>query len=96
MYPKRAKKITHLIAKMIARDILHLNLSPSNFKVMQILQPDYRIPSWKTFRVELHNEYMISNLKTTLGTTDSVAITSDSWTAFPTESYHINNMSFYF
>ncbi|GAA6082515.1 zinc finger BED domain-containing protein 1-like, partial [Tachysurus ichikawai] len=58
-------------------------------EVLQFLEPDYDIPSWRTItaRIELQHESSVSKLKSTLATVDFVAITSDSWTAFTTESY---------
>lgn len=51
--PDRAEKSTHLIAKMIARDMLPLSfVEGDRFKeVLQFLEPDYDIPSRKTITV---------------------------------------------
>ncbi|XP_055035972.2 E3 SUMO-protein ligase ZBED1-like [Misgurnus anguillicaudatus] len=89
--PERAEKTTNLISKMIARDMLPLSfVKGDGFKeVLHFLEPDYNPPSRKTItaRIELQYECKVSELKTTLGKVEFVAITTDSWTSLTTESY---------
>lgn len=87
----RAEKISTLLTKMIAKDMLPVSfVEGEGFReLMNFLEPEYRVPCRKTItsRLEKLRDENVSILQEKLANAHKVSITPDSWTALTTESY---------
>lgn len=87
---RRAEGITERICNMIEKDLMPIStVEKEGFReLMQFLEPGYNIPSRVTITTRLEARYQKKKdeLKTML-TTETVALTTDCWTALTTESY---------
>ena len=84
-------KITQAIADMIIKDYVPLSIveSESFVNLMQIVAPDYKVPSRNTVKSRLIKRYddERDSLVKELNSVQSVSLTTDTWTSNATESY---------
>ena len=87
----QSEKITQAIADMIIKDYIPLSIveSESFVNLMQIVAPDYKVPSRNTVKSRLIKRYddERDSLVKELNSVQSVSLTTDTWTSNATESY---------
>ncbi|KAK0151805.1 Zinc finger BED domain-containing protein 1 [Merluccius polli] len=88
---QRADKITKGICKFIQTDMLPISIVEGEGfgNLMNIMEPAYNIPSRRTVirLIEMQYEERKEELFKSLATAESVALTTDCWTALTAESY---------
>ena len=87
---RRAERISGLLAKMIAGDMLPMSVVEGTGlrNLISFLEPTYTVPCRQTMTVRLEKMYReAASLREILSSADKVAITTDAWTALTTESY---------
>ena len=87
----KANQISSLIGEMIAIDSLPISIVEKDgfVKLMEFLEPAYKISPRKTMTKIIENIYnkKKENLKDTLSTVSDVALTTDCWTSLTMEGY---------
>ncbi|KAK0154193.1 Zinc finger BED domain-containing protein 1 [Merluccius polli] len=88
---QQADKITKGICKFIQTDMLPISIVEGEGfgNLMNIMEPAYNIPSRRTVTrlIETQYEERKEELFKKLATAESVALTTDCWTALTAESY---------
>ncbi|XP_060605586.1 zinc finger BED domain-containing protein 4-like [Ruditapes philippinarum] len=87
----QSEKITQAIANMIVKDYIPLSIVESEgfLNLMQIVVPEYKVPSRNTVKSRIEKRYdderesLVKNLESV----QSVSLTTDTWTSNATDSY---------
>ena len=89
--PERSKKITELIAEMIATESFPISLVATDGfrKLLAYLEPGYTVPCRTTVSAQLNLMFQtkIEAVKDNLKAAESVSLTTDYWTSFNLEGY---------